>query len=168
MNEPCLFTWRKDGNVTLVVLYVDDMICASNLPEKLEEITSHFEKIFKMKVMGEPKYFLGMKITRNKEKQELTFTMPNYTEKVLERFGMRNCKAQKTPMITRQVRSKNLKNVEDSDSKTPTNAPFRATIGSLLYRANVCRPESSYLVTLLLGEAISSPHLQPQLAMLNT
>lgn len=40
-NEPCLFTWRKEGRVAIVVLYVDDMITACNDPEKLKEITTH-------------------------------------------------------------------------------------------------------------------------------
>lgn len=38
LNEPCLFTWRKEGKVAVLLLYVDDMLLASNDIEKLEEI----------------------------------------------------------------------------------------------------------------------------------
>ena len=101
INEPCLFTWRKESKLAIVILYVDDMIAASNVPEKQEEIVNHFSKVFEMKVLGEPENFLGMKILRDRSKCEMVITQPEYTEKVLQRFCMNECHAQNTPMITR-------------------------------------------------------------------
>ena len=48
-----------------------------------------------MKDMGEPKHFLRMKIFRDREQKLLTqklLTQPEYTEKILERFNMKDCK----------------------------------------------------------------------------
>ena len=30
LHDPCLFTWRHKGKLAIVVLYVDDMLIASN------------------------------------------------------------------------------------------------------------------------------------------
>ena len=60
LHDPCLFTWRLKGKLAIVLLYVDDMLIASNDKKKLEEIKVHFSKSFRMKDSGEPKSFLGM------------------------------------------------------------------------------------------------------------
>lgn len=150
LNEPCLFTWRKEGKIGIVILYVDDMIAASNVPEKLDEIINHFSEVFEMKILGEPENFLGMKIHRNRSKREMSITQPEYTEKIIERFNLKECNAQDTPMITRQVKNRNNKNKEQlDDSNVPTNAPYREAIGSLLYLAGTTRPDIAYAVNLL-------------------
>lgn len=150
LNEPCLFSWRKDGKIAIVILYVDDMIAASNVPEKLDEIINHFSKVFEMKILGEPENFLGMKIHRDRSKREMSITQPEYTEKILERFDLKECNAQDTPMITRQVKNRNNKNIGKlDDSNIPANAPYREAIGSLLYLAGATRPDIAYAVNLL-------------------
>ena len=60
INEPCLFTWRKDGKVVMLILYVDDTLLAGNDKEKLKEIRKKLSIVFKMKDLVEPENFLGM------------------------------------------------------------------------------------------------------------
>ena len=38
LHEPSLLTWRKAGKMTVILIYVDDMLTARNIEEKLEEI----------------------------------------------------------------------------------------------------------------------------------
>ena len=54
---------KKDDMMALLVLYVDEIILASNNPEKLQEIKIKFCKAFHMKDLGEPRIYLGMKET---------------------------------------------------------------------------------------------------------
>ncbi|XP_015187525.1 PREDICTED: uncharacterized mitochondrial protein AtMg00810-like [Polistes dominula] len=42
------------------------MIAAINVPEKLDEIISHFSNVFEMKTLGEPENFLGVEIHRER------------------------------------------------------------------------------------------------------
>lgn len=49
IDEPCLFTWRKDGKFAVLVLYVDDMLIASNDKVKLDEIVSRLGEQFDKK-----------------------------------------------------------------------------------------------------------------------
>ena len=84
INDPCLFTWRKNDTMALLVLYVDDIILASNNPEKLQEIKIKLCKAFHMKDLGEPRMYLGMKIETDRKNKILTLNQSEYTKKILE------------------------------------------------------------------------------------
>uniref|UniRef100_A0ABD2XR42 Reverse transcriptase Ty1/copia-type domain-containing protein n=1 Tax=Trichogramma kaykai TaxID=54128 RepID=A0ABD2XR42_9HYME len=149
INEPCLFTWRKDGKVVILVLYVDDIILASNHIEKMNEVKTSLRNTFEMKVLGEPNKYLGMEIVRNRRERIMTLTQVEYTKKVLERFKMSESKAQTTPMVTRQVKTRNTKQKQIKDEPKPSNAPYREAIGSLMYLATVTRPDIAFAVNYL-------------------
>lgn len=42
-HDPCLFTWHSEDKIALVVLYVDDMLVASNDKDKLTEIKNELK-----------------------------------------------------------------------------------------------------------------------------
>lgn len=112
INDPCLFTYRKEGIVIFLVLYVDNIILPSNCLEKLNEIKLKLCNIFKMKDLGEPKMYLGMEILRDRKNRIIRLRQSEYTEKVLERFKMKDCKSQSTPMVTRQMTNRENNNLE--------------------------------------------------------
>ena len=110
----------KLGKVIILIVYVDDMILASNCPQKMEEVKLRLSPVFKMKILGEPKVFLSMKIDRDRENQILTLTQSDYIENCLEKFGMKDCTPMCTPMVTKQVKNKDQKKLNASEEK-PTN-----------------------------------------------
>ena len=55
IHDPCLFTWRKEGSMAFLVLYVENIILASNCISKRQEITVRLCEVFKMRNLGEPK-----------------------------------------------------------------------------------------------------------------
>jgi len=152
INEPCLFTWRKQGKMALIVLYVDDMVIASNDKEKLKEIKEKLSAAFKMKDLGEPGTFLGMKIERDRKNKVMKISQAEYTERVLERFNMSQTTPHDTPMVTRKVKKSSLKDSEkerEKETSRETKVPFREAIGSLLYLSGVTRPDIAYAVGVL-------------------
>ena len=44
----------------------------------------------------------------------LTLNQTEYTERMLERFNVKKCKVQATPMITRQVKKREIKYLEEN------------------------------------------------------
>ena len=160
INEPCLFTWRKEGKVVLLILYVDDILLAGNDKQKLDEVKMKLSLAFKMKDLGEPENYLGMKIIRDKENKILMLKQTEYIEKILERFNMKDFKAQRTPMVTRHVKKRELKNEENldrtDDSNHKTKAPYREAIGSLLYLAGATRPDIAFAVNYLSRRQINA------------
>ena len=54
---------------------------------------------------------------------------------------MKECKAQATPMITRQVKKREIEYLEENnldEQNLDEKIPFREAIGSLLYLAGTC------------------------------
>lgn len=153
LHDPCLFTWRQKGKLAMVVLYVDDMLVASNDSEKLKEIKDHLSSVFQMKDLGEPRNFLGMTIQRNRKDKSIIMQQAAYTEKILEKFNMRECKPQNTPMVTRQVKNRNKRTRLDTERLETADevkkVPYREAIGSLMYLANATRPDIAYAVNFL-------------------
>ena len=106
LHDPCLFTWRKNGELAVILLYVDDMLIASNSIDKLNDIKSHLKKAFQMKDLGEPNTFLGITIQRDRERKEKIIHQADYTERMLEKFNMNKSHPQKSPMVKREVKIK--------------------------------------------------------------
>lgn len=156
LHEPCLFTWRKEGKMAVILLYVDDMLLAGNDLEKLEEIKRHLSRVFEMKDLGEPKNYLGIIIERNKEDKYMFIHQTKYIRNILERFNMKECKPHSTPMVTRQVSNRYKKRkLEDQEFRDINlkeeikRVPYREAIGSLMYLANATRPDITFAVNYL-------------------
>ncbi|XP_074108551.1 uncharacterized protein LOC141533529 isoform X1 [Cotesia typhae] len=106
-----------------------------------------------MKVLGEPKKFLGIEIERNREEKYIVLNQSSYIESILDRFKMTDCNPQNTPMVTRQAENRSkrrkLEELESSEceqSSITRKAPYREAIGSLMYLANGTRPDISFAV----------------------
>ena len=114
-DEPCLFTWRDGDKFLILLLYVDDMLIASNDLVKLEQIKLKLKDEFEMTDLGEPKSFLGINLERNRSERILSLSQEDYIEKMLERFGFKEKHPQRTPMVTHQVANRKRKEREESD-----------------------------------------------------
>jgi hypothetical protein len=91
----------------ILVLYVDDLFLTGDeglIAWCKRELTSEFE----MKDLGLMHYFLGLEVWQRQD--EIFLAQGKYTVDVLKRFGMLECKAMTTPMIT------NLRKLHDSDT----------------------------------------------------
>lgn len=151
LHEPCVYTWRKQGQMVILVIYVDDIIMASNNLEKLKEIKDHLNREFEMKDLGEPKSFLGMNIERFRDDNVMNINQSNYIESILEKFKMAESKPQSTLMVTRQANNRSKKqHLEERVRETETKKfPYREVIGSLMYLANATRPDIAFATNYL-------------------
>lgn len=53
-DDPCLFTWSNNYIKVILIIYVDDLILASNDLDKPNELKSKFMNGFEMTDMKEP------------------------------------------------------------------------------------------------------------------
>jgi hypothetical protein len=80
---------------------------------------------FEMFMMGELNYFLGFQV---KQLKEGTFiSQMKYTQNLLKRFGMKDAKPAKTPMVTYEHLDLN------KGGKSVDQKAYWSMIGSLLY-----------------------------------
>ncbi|KAB2618169.1 hypothetical protein D8674_014038 [Pyrus ussuriensis x Pyrus communis] len=61
------FIKHKDGKVTLVIIYVDDMIVTGDDTMEIERLQGHLSSKFEMKDLGGLKYFLGIEVAKSQE-----------------------------------------------------------------------------------------------------
>ena len=96
---------------------------------------------------------LGMQVTRDRAKGSLTISQESYTESILERFGMGNCKPLCTPgygseLSTVQPEATLLGKVDTQR--------HQAIVGSVMYLAKVRRYDIMYACSQL-ARALSKP-----------
>ncbi|MBW0488152.1 hypothetical protein O181_027867, partial [Austropuccinia psidii MF-1] len=93
--DPCLFI-KTHGDLCFVFLHVDDLVIGGLNPQAFKnEITSAFD----MKDLGDLKYVLGMKVTRNSSIKTISLSQELYTNNLRDDFGMQDCKSVSTPLV---------------------------------------------------------------------
>jgi hypothetical protein len=123
--DPTLFTKTVAKDLFICQIYVDDIIFGSTNKTTCEEFSRIMIQKFEMFMMEELKYVLGFQI---KQLQEGTFiSQTKYIQDILKKFGMKNDKPIKTPMVT------NGHLDLDTGGKSVDQKVYRSMIGSLLY-----------------------------------
>jgi hypothetical protein len=77
-SDPCVYINKEDGNIVIVVIYVDDLMVASDNPRKLRRLKSELSKSFEMKDFGPLSFCLGIEFTQDVEKQTITMLQSKY------------------------------------------------------------------------------------------
>jgi len=118
---------------------VDDIIIAGNKETWIQEIVKSLKDEFFMKDVGEPKNFLGINIERTTE--DMFLSQRIYTEHMLSRFRMMECKPAKTPIKTNPEKFEDVEGEIVIESK-----PYRELVGCLIYLMLTTRPDLSTAV----------------------
>ena len=142
--DSCVFRRVVDGElVTVIVVYVDDILLASKTKENEGRTLSDLSSCFKIKDLGEAKFYLECHITRNGEARTLTFDQHVYAETVAKRFNV--TKISMIPMATgvdplsKEDSPKNPKEREEM-----RRIPYRETVGDLMWATTMARPDLSF------------------------
>jgi len=142
--DPCVFI--KGANTkdwTILSLYVDDGLIACKQKETINNFVSLLISEFEA-TCHEPTCYVGMEITRNQKMKTLCINQQGYIHRMLQRFGMEDCKPLKSPMCSLVELDKS--NEEKSEEK---RFPYREAVGCLNYIATITRPDISYVVGIL-------------------
>ena len=85
-----------------------------------------------MKDLGLMHYYLGLEVWQ--KRGEVFLGHGNYAVKILQKFGMMDCKSMDTPMTT------DIRKVRDLDSNPVDLSLYQQLVGSLMYLVNT-RPD---------------------------
>ncbi|KAJ9548593.1 hypothetical protein OSB04_021136 [Centaurea solstitialis] len=97
-SDTSLFIFRRCGECAYLLLYVDDIILTTSSSSLKTEIITALNREFEMTDLGVLSYFLGISVKRNSNGMFLT--QQKYTEDILKREKMENCKPIATPVDT--------------------------------------------------------------------
>ncbi|KAH0818354.1 hypothetical protein GEV33_004437 [Tenebrio molitor] len=148
-SDPCVYINKEDGNIVIVVIYVDDLMVASDNPKKLQRLKLELSKSFEMKDLGPLSFCLGIEFTQNVEKQTITMSQSKYIKEILSRFNMENCKGVTTPINLNEKLSKEMCPKTEEEKKPVELLPHQSLVGSLMYLAVSTRPDIAHAVSML-------------------
>ena len=153
VSDPCVYT-DKEGDMFFIGVYVDDIILAGRSDKKIREVKDALARKFNIKDMGKLHYFLGTMVLHDEKSESIWIGQPVYTNNLLKKFGMQDCKAVCTPV---DISTKLVK--ATSEDECVDQQLYQSAIGSLLYLSVSTRPDITYAVSTL-ARFSSSPTQQ--------
>jgi hypothetical protein len=136
-EEPCVML--KDG--VIVFFFVDDIIWAYRKERVAEarKAMASLQQKYNMTVLGEPKWFLGIHIIRNRAKRTIWLTQDAYIDKIAHQYGVDlETKIPETPMAEEEL----LPATCQADQRSIER--YQKKVGSILFAATSTRPDVAF------------------------
>jgi hypothetical protein len=148
-EDPCMFC----NDWLIVFFYVDDMAIAF-CPEdtdRAQKFRADLMSRYKMTDEGELRWFLGVRVLRNREQQKIWLSQQSYIEKLAHTFKIYISDRMPQIPITTAELGKNEKQA------TPESVHlYQQKVGSLLYAVIITRPDIAR-ATSKLSEFLQNP-----------
>ncbi|GKA53902.1 retrovirus-related pol polyprotein from transposon TNT 1-94 [Tanacetum coccineum] len=126
MVDNILFTKKKDPNLIIVQIYVDDIIFGSTYQEICNDFAKIMHDKFEMSMMGELNFFLGLQIKQLED--GIFFNQSKYIKEMLKKFGLEDSKSMKTPISTETKLTKDVEepttHVAEEAAPMPHDSPL--------------------------------------------
>ncbi|KAI3729444.1 hypothetical protein L6452_18102 [Arctium lappa] len=152
-SDYSLFHKGHGQDFVALLVYVDDIIFTGASKCGIAKLKDQLSNTFKLKDLGDLKFFLGLEVIRSEE--GILLSQRRYVLQLLEDSGMLASKPVKEPMDPRHV-------LTDDDGDLLTDASqYRRMIGRLLY-LTITRPDVCFAVQKL-SQYVSQPrtgHMQ--------
>ena len=138
--DPCVFIQDESNFMTIVAVYVDDLIVMSTSLEKLDVVKKALSDSFKMKDMGSLHYCLGVSVVQNSD--GIWLHQKQYILSMLRKFHLMDDK----PMSTSADPNVKLMKDDGVSKQLEDKAQYQSMVGSLLYAAMATRPDIAHAV----------------------
>jgi hypothetical protein len=137
-SDHTLFFKRNCGKITILIIYVDDMIITGDDQEGIEQLEKRLSKEFEMKNLGGLKYFLGIEVA----KEGISLSQRKYVLDLLAKTGMLDNKLIDTPIMQNHK-------LGIFPDQVPTNKErYQRLVGRLIYLSHT-RPDIAYAVNVV-------------------
>jgi hypothetical protein len=147
-EEPCLFA----NDFMIIIFFVDDSIYI-NHPDHREQakaIKQALMESYDFKDLGDIKWFLGVRVLRDRPNRKLWLCQDSYIDKISHRFNLQPIKPPKTPMTTDQL-------AKNPGTALPQEIHlYQQKVGSLLYATTITRPDTARTANKL-SEFLTNP-----------
>nr|GEX92874.1 hypothetical protein [Tanacetum cinerariifolium] len=144
IDEPCVYLKASGSYVSILILYVDDILLMGNNVPMLQDVKSYLERSFAMKDLGSAAYILGIKIYRDRSKRLIGLCQSAYIEKILKRYYMANSKRGTIPMQEKFKLSKSQGASTPAEKQCMQNVPYASAIGLIMYIVRCIRLDVAF------------------------
>ncbi|MCO5550786.1 hypothetical protein L7F22_004277 [Adiantum nelumboides] len=138
-TESTLYVKKRDAVLIMLTFYVDDMLLTGNNENANAAFKDALQKTFEMFDLGLLHYYLGIQFVQSED--GIYMSQAKYLHKILDKFGMQNCKPISTPIDTGSKLSM-------LDAGDPFDVhTYDAAVGCLIYLAGNTRPDIQFGVS---------------------
>jgi hypothetical protein len=134
-----LFIRHRGGNMTLLIVYVDDIVITGNDHQEITNLKKRLAEEFERKDLGRLRYFLGIEVAWSA--RGIFISQRKYVLDLLEETGMLGCKPADTPIEASHRLSCN-------DEETVDKGTYKRLVGRLIYLSHT-RPDIAYAVSVV-------------------
>ena len=139
-SDHTLFFKHNGDKITVLAVYVDDIILTGDDDVEIRQIKEALAREFKIKDLGEMKYFLGMEVARSK--QGIYISQRKYILDLLNETGMLGCPPSDTPIRADKISD------EVNLGKAVDMGKYQRMVGKLIYLAHT-RPDIAFAVSMV-------------------
>ncbi|POM62862.1 LOW QUALITY PROTEIN: Integrase catalytic core protein [Phytophthora palmivora] len=145
-TDPCLYFYAKNGDVALVLIYVDDVVCTSNSEQFKCKLISAQDKKYGFKDMGFLTNYLDIRVRQTNK--ETILDQEQYARNILKSFDLEVGYSNKCgiPMET-NTKLKKWELIGGRQWNHETGkVPYREAVECLMYRASETRSDLTVVV----------------------
>ena len=141
-SDHCLYSKHDGKSIVIIVIWVDDIMVASDSDLWIANVKAEFKDSFRMKDLGLISYFLGIDFLFSDGC--ISINQTKCIDKILKRFDMTDCKPKQFPCDA------SVANMSHQDSQELDNPRiYQEIVGSLIYLMSCTRPDLCYSVSKL-------------------
>ncbi|KMQ85293.1 retrovirus-related pol polyprotein from transposon tnt 1-94, partial [Lasius niger] len=147
--DEAVYVKSKDKSLTIVAVYVDDLLLLSNNRQMKDETKKRLHQEFKMRDLGEVYSLLGMRIKRDCNLGTISINQQTYIEQIIRRFNMQDSNPVRTPLDTNVKLSKDQEANTEEEKRKMSKVPYREALGSSMYVCQGIQPDIAHAISLL-------------------
>ncbi|RVW85272.1 Retrovirus-related Pol polyprotein from transposon RE1 [Vitis vinifera] len=132
-DHTMFFKQSNDGRMTILIVYVDDIILTGDNTREVERLKKVLATEFEVKDLGQMRYFLGMEVARLRK--GISISQRKYVLDLLTETGMIGCKPSDTPIKARKR--------TESNGKPVDRERYQRLVGRLIYLSHT-RPDIAF------------------------
>ena len=151
-SDPCAYIRQKGQEISIITVWVDDLLLFTNSDELMEGIIKDIQSEWDATCLGEPAKIVGIEISQTKD--SITISQKKYIESILQREHMENSNPVAMPMDPNIKIDPNPEGNEGSRSNS-----YAKLLGELQFLTNATRPDIAYAVNKL-SAYTANPSLQ--------
>ncbi|KAJ9515883.1 hypothetical protein QJQ45_016947 [Haematococcus lacustris] len=153
--DPALFTLQLNTGPVYLLVYVDDCLLCTQQGDTagLAYVKKQLSSVFKLKDLGEARWFLGMQLTRDRAEGTIKLDQHKFIQELVTANSKSAAHSKPLPMAPA------VKLVREGDALDTTLHHYSALVGSLLYLTCCTRPDIAFAVGAL-ARHMSAPTKQ--------